>query len=434
MESWSIQPKHGWTANSTLKDENILSNEIYTLLTSLKSLRKLDLTNCSIGKPLADKPNRRHSALTVIGTVMGSGKTSLSRISLGKNHMSEGDLSRLMKGIKGHKKSVKELFLNDCGLEKDMVETVIKTLFEKNPEQIIRLDLSTDVKKGLAIDPELVNKMIPKFKRLEVLRMRGYNLVSMHYDFQLESSRLHELDLGGSRMNSDTVARICKWIGSSSFQSVEALHLGDCNLNGKDAYNILTSISQSGNRAMHLNLEGNPIMKEVMYLPKLHSAIVQGEGPRSISFARIEWDDSTLREFIDCLRENMTISHLDLSDISMRDTDEISEDTVRMLTSLFERNNYITELNLGLVHNRLVGSPLSKSQPKSLICGAIIKALNGLRHNCALRYLDLTGLNFEDAGSKALCRVLKTNRTLQTILLDENNASILYIPDDVHVF
>jgi Ran GTPase-activating protein (RanGAP) involved in mRNA processing and transport len=354
---------------------------------------------------------------------MRSGKSSLSRISLGKNKISEGDLSKLMQGIKEHKKSIKELYLNECGLEKDMVESVLKTLFEKNPEQVIRLDLSTDMNTGLAIDADMVNQIVPIFKRLEYLGMRGYNLVSSHYDFQLENTHLHELDLGGSRMNSDTVARICKWMMTPSFQTIEVLHLSYCNLNGRHVYDILQSISQSGNRTMHLNLEGNPIMKEVMHLPKLHSAIVQGEGPHSISFARIEWDDSTLREFIDCLRDNMTIIHLDLSDISMRDTDEISEDTVRMLTSLFERNDRITELKLGLKHNRLIGSPLSKSQPRSLICDTIVQALNGLRHNCALRHIDLSGLNFEDAGALALARVLKTNRTLQSIIIEENNVS-----------
>lgn len=337
--------------------------------------------------------------------------------------MTESDLSKLIKGIKEHKKSIKELYLNDCGLEKDLVEMVIKALYEKNPDQVIRLDLSTN--DGIAIDPELVQKMIHSFKRLEVLRMRGYNLLSMDYNFHLESSHLQELDLGGCRMNSDIVDRLCKWIQTPSFQSIEALHLGDCNLNGKNVYHILQSISISGNRAMHLNLERNPIMKEVMHLPTLYSAILQGEGPKSLSLARIEWDDSTLREFIDCLRDNQSICHLDLSDISMRDTHEISEDTVRIMTSLLERNRVITELKLNLVHTKTPCSPFKKTQSKSLICKAIIQALPGLRHNNSLRHIDLSGLGFGDEGALALARVLGTNRMLQSICLDENNVIIV---------
>ncbi|RCI05183.1 hypothetical protein CU098_011287 [Rhizopus stolonifer] len=423
LETWKLQPNHGWSFNKhhPLKDENLLSNELYTILTNLKLLRKLDLTNCSIGKPSEELMNRQSSAIATIGIVMRSGKTHLSRVCLGKNIISEQDLGRLVQGIREHKKSIKELYLNECGLQKNMIELVLKTLYEKTPEQIISLDLSTE--KPMAIDPVLIEKIVPTFKRLEYLRMRGYHLLSRSYRFMLESSRLRELDLGGSRMDADTVTRLCKWMQTPSFQSIEALHLGDCNLNGKNVYDILICISQSANRSMHLNLENNPIMKEVMHLPKLHSAILQGEGPKSISFARIEWDDSTLREFIDCLRDNQIITHLDLSDISIRDTEELSVDTVRMLTSLFERNTCITELELNLKHNKLPISALSSIQPKSLISYAVVQALQGLRHNSSLQHLDISGLNIEDAGAFALSRVLKTNKTLQSIIIEENNAS-----------
>lgn len=427
LETWTSQPDHGWTfvKNHPLSDKNFLSNEIYNIITNLKLLRKLDLTNCSIGKPSPDEPMRRRSAIATIGTVMQSGKTQLSRISIGKNHITEADLSKLIQGIKEHKKSIKELYLNDCGLEKDMVESVLNALYEKNPDQIISLDLSSKIRNGMTIAPALIEKMVMNFKRLEILRMRGHNLLSANYNFMLESSRLRELDLGGSKMDSDITSRLCKWIQTPSFNCIESLHLGDCNLNGKNVYDILVSITQSGNRSMHLNLEQNPIMKEVMHLPKLHSAILQGEGPKSISFARIEWDDSTLREFIDCLRDNQTITHLSLSDISMRDTDEISEDTVRMLTSLFERNTYLTELELNFVHNKVARAPLSAFQPRSLICNAIVQALPGLRHNSSLQHLDISNLNIEDAGAFALARVLKTNKNLQSIIIEENNVSLL---------
>ena len=132
-----------------------------------------------------------------------------------------------------------------------------------------------------------------------------------------------------------------------------------------------------------------------------------------------------MREFIDCLRDNQTITHLSLSDISMRDTDEISEDTVRMLTSLFERNTYLTELELNFVHNKVARAPLSAFQPRSLICNAIVQALPGLRHNSSLQHLDISNLNIEDAGAFALARVLKTNKNLQSIIIEENNVSLL---------
>ncbi|CEP12990.1 hypothetical protein [Parasitella parasitica] len=432
LETWQVKPNQGWTfvKDHPLNDTTVLSNEIYNILANLKLLRKLDLTDCLIGiRSSAEESlaHIKHSAISTIGAVMRSGKTQLSRICLGGNSMTEADLRTLVQGIREHKKSIKELYLSNCGLEKDLIEMVLCALFEKNPDQIVSLDLSCQKNRlcNTVLDAALVEKMIIKFKRLEILRMRGHNLLNANYNFMLESSRLRELDLGSSKINSDIIGRLCRWIQiPSSFSCIDTLHLGDCNLNGKNVYDILVSISQSGNRSMHLNLENNPIMKEVMHLPKLHSAILQGEGPTSISFAHIEWDDSTLREFIDCMRDNQTITHLNLSDISMRDTDEISEDTVRMFASLFERNTCLTRLELNFAHNRIARVPFSAFQPRSLVCNAIVRALPGLAHNSSLQHLDISNLYIGDAGAFALARVLKSNRSLQSIVLEDNNISI----------
>ncbi|KAG1133710.1 hypothetical protein G6F42_001172 [Rhizopus arrhizus] len=425
LESWKVEPNDGWTfhPNHPSNEENVLSNELYSLLTSTKSLRKLDLTDCCIGKQSFDGTLKRSSAIAIIGKTMQSGETNLSRLSLGKNKISRADFQELIEGIRRHRKSIKELYLHECGLEKDMIEMVLWTLMEKNPEQMISLDLSTDAQ-DIAINPNLVAKIIHTFRRLEILRMRGYDLLNLKYDFGLENSRLRELDISGSKLSTDTVARLCKWIQMTSFRTIEALHLVNCGLNGGYVYELLCSISRSGNRQMHLNLAENPVMKEVMHLPKLYSAIMQGEGPSSISFAGIEWDDSTLREFIDCLRDNQTITHLIFSDIKLREKEEISEDTVRMLTSFFERNMVIRELELNYKKSKLSRSPFNSSGTKSSFTNAVVRALYGLRHNSSLQYLDISGLNIGDAGALSLSRALKTNRVLQSIIIDDNSITI----------
>ncbi|CAO3661523.1 unnamed protein product [Rhizopus stolonifer] len=424
LENWKMDYNDGWSVHmdAPLQD-NVLSNEIYLLLSGTKTLRKLDFSQCSMGSPLPDGTSRTTSAITAIGQAMQTGNTFLSRLSLGQNKISEADFISLMDGIQGHRKSIKEFYLPECGLDSGMVERVLGVLFKKNPEQMISLDLSSD--KDMTLDPDLVAKIIPTFKRLECFLMRGYNLLNPVYKFALESSRLSLLDLSGSKLNRGTVSRLCQWIQQPSFRKIEALHLTRCGLNGRFVYELLCSISRSGNRQMHLNLAENPIMKEVMYLPKLYSAIVQGEGPSSISFAGTEWDDPNLCEFIDCLRDNQTICRLTLSDIKLRDTKEVSSDTVHMLTSLFERNTTLRELQLNYSSQcKPVRSHFSLSDPKPLLAVALTQALYGLRHNCVLQHLDISGLNMGDAGAMTLSRVLKTNRTLQSIHLDDNSITI----------
>lgn len=425
LEKWKIQKNHGWiyTPNPSFHSENVLSNELYEILTCLKVLRKLDLTNCSIGLPVDEaSPFRKNSAIATLGIVMKSGKTNLSRISIGKNKVTVDDLTKLMQGIRGHKKSIKEIHLNHCGLSKEMMENVLTTLFEKSPEQIISLDLSTQSSIQV-VSPGLIERIIPNFKRLQYLKMGGHALLHPDRHFRLEMSQLKVLDLSDTRMNDDDVARLCNWIQTVSFQSIKELHLGNCGLNGRHLYDILISISQSGNRTMHLNVERNPIMKDVAHLPKLQSALSQNEGPSSISFARLEWDDSTLRELIDCLRDNTFLTHLDLSDITIKDSEEISEDTVRMLFSFFERNCAVKELELNFKYNKAKRLSLSAKQTKSIVADLVTKALPGLHHNKSLMHLDISGLNMEDAGIMALNRVLKSNRCLQSVIIDENNVS-----------
>ncbi|KAI8885535.1 RNI-like protein [Backusella circina FSU 941] len=420
LESWNTSSSDGWSMveNHPFNNSNVLSNEIYDILINLNALRKLDLSNCQIGNCQDEK----ESAIAAIGLIMSSGKTSVSRLCLGRNNVPKSDMLKLVNGIKEHKKSIKELYLDYCNLTKEMSELVLKTLAEKNPEQVLCLDLSIEKGKE-AISPDYINPIFQVFRRLVVLRLRGHNILDDNYKLSLEESHLKELDLGDSRIDNDMVTKLCKWIRSPSFLTIEALHLGGCNLNGRHVYDILTSISQSNNRVMHLNLENNPIMKEVMHLPKLHSAFSQGEGPTSISFARLEWDDPTLREFIDSLRDNQTVTHLDLSDVTMKDTDIVSQDTIKMLSSLFERNSYLKDIKLNFKYLKKPRTSLS-SFSRPIISDAITSSLIGLRHNTTLEKIDLTGLGMEDPGALALAHVLKTNRGLKTILIDENNITI----------
>jgi hypothetical protein len=255
--------------------------------------------------------------------------------------------------------------------------------------------------------------------------MRGFRLLSNSFTFNLEGSHLKEIDVGNCRLDDTAVARLCRWILSSSFGTIEALHLGKCNLNGAHVYDILTSITRTQNRVMFLNLENNPIMKESMHLPKLFSAIRQGEGPAYISFAKLDWDDSTLCEFFESLRDNNSIKYLDLSDIGLQYSDKVSDNTVKMMTSFFERNTALNELKLNFEQYK-PGRVVFTQKPRPVIADTITASLRGFRNNTTIEKLDISGLGIEDPGALALAQVLKVNKGLKSISIDENNVSSLY--------
>jgi hypothetical protein len=426
MEKWERKEKEGWAFSKQhrLKESNILANELYNMLTNLDSLSKIDLTNCSIGVHLQENSSvSQSSSLAQIGHIMKQGKTNITRICIGKNTLTESDFSKLVQGIREYKLPIKELCLNECGLEKDMLENILKALYDKHPEQLVVLDLSLSPKQqgNTTISPVLMENLIKRFPALESLHMRGHNLLDLNYNFMLEMSDLSVLDISNCKMSSENIQRLCRWIQSHAFDEIKELHLGNCNLTGKHATDILNSISQAKNRSIHLSLENNPLMKNPGYLHQLVAALTQRPGPTSLSLARVKFDDFALREFVEGLSTNHTITHLDLSDISMVDTDEISVETVRQLTLLFEKNKTLKSLDFHHEHTKAKHVAFSAMQTKSLVGNALVKAFQGLRDNTTLNHLNISGMNIEDAGAMALCRVLERNKGLQSIQLDENN-------------
>lgn len=411
------------------------------MLTNLDSLLKIDLTNCSVGTHIQENSSvAQNSALAQIGHIMKLGKTNINRICIGKNKLTENDFGKLVQGIREHKQPIKELRLEECGLEKDMLENILKALYDKQPEQLIILDLSLSPNQqgNTVINHLLTEKLVTKFTGLESLYMRGHNLLDLNYCFMLETSDLSVLDISNCKMNTENIQRLCHWIQSRSFDNMKELHLGNCNLTGKHATDILNSISLAKNKVIHLNLENNPLMKNPGYLLQLVTALTRKPGPTSLCLARIKFDDYALRELVEGLTTNQSITHLDLSDISISDTDEISAETVRQLTLLFERNRTLKSLDLHYSHIKAKHLSFSAMQTKSLFGNAITKAFQGLRNNTTLNHLNISGMNLEDTGALALCRALEHNKGLQSILLDENNVKnhrfvLKYIFANLHI-
>lgn len=432
LERWQRKENEGWAFSKQhrLKDSNILANEIYNMLTNLDALSKIDLTNCSIGTHLQEGGSlAQNSALAQIGHIMKLGKTNITRICIGKNLITDNDFNKLVQGVREHKQPIKELRLNECGLEKDMFENMLKALYEKQPDQLAVLDFSISPTQmsltgNTFISHLLTEKMVTQFRGLEELYMRGHNLLDLNYSFMLEASNLRVLDISHCTLSTENIQRLCHWIQSRSFDHIKELHLGSCHLTGKHATDILLSVSsQQVKKPIHLNLENNPLFKDPGYLHQCVAALTHRPGPTSLCLARIKFDDLALRELLEGLSTNQTITHLDLSDVSLTDTEEISLETVRQLTLLFEKNKTLTSLDLHYDHVKAKHLSFSAMQTKSLFGNALIKAFQGLQNNTTLAHLNISGMNIEDTGALALCRVLEKNKGLQSIIIDENNVS-----------
>ncbi|KAI8099890.1 uncharacterized protein BX664DRAFT_355264 [Halteromyces radiatus] len=443
LEDWTVDKNDSWTKPfwKTLNVSDVLSNELHAILSGNARLQRLDLSECSIGS----NKTSTSSALTVIGLNMRNGNCQLRSVMLGKNHMKATDLHSLLAGIRASPKAVVELDVHECGLTDEQIGMLLTTLLSERPEKLQLLDISTtsrdphphhshyrhqrqpptsptttahdksETSKG-RLDLTTIQSLLQRCKRLAVLRLRGYDLSLEKHMF--DASALRELDLGYNRLGTSGVAILCQWMQTQSFNSVEALNVNGCGLDGRHLRDLLMAITKSGNRRVHLNVGGNPVWREVMYIPNLCNALMQGEGPCSMSLAKTDWEDGTLREFLDCIRDNHTIMFLDLSDIRVTGCDALSDDTVRVLASVFERNTTLRELKLNMTSAR-------NKEGCANIGKGIVDAIDaGLKQNRSLERLELNGVGIGDVGASVLANVMTVNRVLQSLHIDENKITI----------
>lgn len=416
------QQEYGWTislhtrqkdaSQPNIGNNSVLAVELYDLVLSSRTLRTLDLTNCQLGHSPSVKVASALSAvaLALQGTPE-SPSPKLDCIYVGKNKMAYGDHQAFVTSLHV-KKTVKEFDVHDCNLQSQQIEQLLSSILSHRPDRLEYLDISSD--KPITISSGLVESLFERCNNLKVFRMRGH--VPVVLSMLLKDSHpaaLRELDLSHSKI--PDITPLCRWMQRRCFNSVEVLRVDHCGLHGGHLRDLLMAITQSGNRRVHLGAGGNPISRDVVHLPKLFPAFMQGEGPCSLSLAETEWEDSMLREFFDCLRDNQILVKLDLSDMLLVSATELSVETVRMLASMLERNTVLKELNLSCKN------PKSAGQRQTVdISKGISQALEGLKRNVSLERIGLAGLKMGDTGANILASVLQKNRTLLAIDIDDN--------------
>ncbi|KAI9265256.1 hypothetical protein BDA99DRAFT_571529 [Phascolomyces articulosus] len=399
----------------------------------------------------------------------------LDRICIGKNQMSTSDIQEFVNGLHV-RKGLKHLDIHDMNLHARQIEQILSTLLSYHPERLTYLDVSfTSSMPG--VSPGLIEAILERCTQLKVLRLKGHRGLQFgQLVFKCQPS-LMELDMSMMQHTDDDILQLTQWIRSwscgrrnnsttssisnrsnsssgsqyigrtgstsssssnkivsnSSSSTVDSssapiittastqqeknknqqhvLGLDDCGLHGGHLRDIMQCIHPSGN--VHVSFNGNPVLKDVVHLPKLFPVFMNGtRGPTSMALGRIEWEENSLRELFDCLRDNQTLTRLDLaqSGFVLGTGHSVSNDMVRVLTRLFERNTTLKDLSF------------RSSAP--LLGKAITQALVGLKHNRHLERLDLTGLELGDAGIQAMADVLEHNRTLQELHIDQNMTSI----------
>ncbi|KAG2178600.1 hypothetical protein INT44_001753 [Umbelopsis vinacea] len=402
LEQWPARTEDGWTNSleGGAAIDNVLSSELWSLFMHNKKLRKIDFTNCGIGKCGGSK-----SAIHVIGKTMESRQIGLNAIHIGKNQITDVDIDALLAGVKANRKALKELSVAYCGLSRNQLERIVECILSAMPAHLRHLDLSHNY---TYFSEELLSSLLRRCAHLSTLKMRKCNVMT---DFNtLSQLHIQSLDVGRIGLSDHQVSTLCNWIQSPSFDKVRRLGVDNCGFKSRQVSAIIQAIGRSNNREVELVAGANPYMSEPSSLGLLWTALAVPSGPSALSLANTEWEDAVLHELFTSLTHNRTIKTLDLSGIST--TKAISNETVHALAGMFEQNRVIEDLDLGGGENaRGLGPALA---------GAFI----GLATNTRLRCLRLGNLQMGPAGVIELQKCLVNNRTIQELHIDQNNLNI----------
>ncbi|KAG2171328.1 hypothetical protein INT43_002950 [Umbelopsis isabellina] len=402
LEQWPARAEDGWT--NSLEGgagiDNVLSSEFWSLFMHNKKLRKIDFTNCGIGRCGGSK-----SALHVIGQTMQSQQIGINAIHISKNHMFEQDVEALVIGMHKNRKALKELAVRHCDLSRIQLERIVECILEALPAHLRYLDLSHNY---TYFREDLLSSMLKRCNHLNALKMRKCNVLT---DFNaLTCLRIRDLDIGRIGLTDHQVHTLCNWIESPAFDHIGKLSIDSCGLKSRHLNAIFQAIANTGNPNVELYVGANPLMSEQGSLGSLWNTIAEGRGPVTLSLANTEWEDAVLHELFASLVNNRTIKTLDLSGITM--TTPASDGTIHALSSLFEQNRTLEDINLG--------GGLNTQGLGPVIAGAFA----GLTTNTRLRCLRLENLGMGSEGAIALHQALESNRTLQELHVDQNNLSV----------
>ncbi|KAH8551944.1 hypothetical protein BGW37DRAFT_520214 [Umbelopsis sp. PMI_123] len=402
LEQWPARIEDGWTNSleGGAAIDNVLSSEMWSLFMHNKKLRKIDFTNCGIGKCGGSK-----SAIHVIGKTMESRQIGINAIHISKNQLFDSDIDSLLAGIKANRKALKELSVAYCGLSRNQLERIVECILSAMPAHLRHLDLSHNY---TYFGEQLFNTLLKRCAHLTTLKLRKCNVTT---DFNsLSQLQIHSLDVGRVGLTDHQVSTLCNWIQSHAFAKVKRLGVDNCGLKSRQINAIFQAISKSGNQEVELIAGANPFMSEPSSLGLLWNALALPAGPISLSLANTEWEDAVLHELFASLTHNRTIKTLDLSGIIMNKP--ISNETIHALASLLEQNRVIEDIDLGGGENARGLGPA--------IAGAFI----GLTTNTRLKCLRLQNLKMGSVGAIELHKCLANNRTLQELHIDQNDLNI----------
>lgn len=414
-----------------LERSSLLVQEVRAMAATSKKLRRMDFSGCITTKPPQPKTEREIELarakdigcgiVEALFPLCRHQNTNVDWICLNGIYLSETDLDYLVGAAVEKACHFRAIELNRCGLTDRSLGLILDALrAQDNTLEALEIAGNTARLNPASFDNQLsVFGFIRKLNLSYVSRTSGSE--PLLQPETLLAWRLSELRLSGTVLNPATIDALATYLAHPQSNCLHELYLDNSYLAGKDLATLLYSMmhGEGDHRHLHLDISQNYITKDLEYVTR---AISSGMAPSHLSMRSIEYrEESTFRKILNALTMNKTIQYLDMSQTALPGA--AGDDTCRAFKKLFAENDTIVELNLSGEESRLATSRFGSG---------INDALEGLKHNHALRILHIEHQKLGLQGASTLAEVLKENDTLTELYCNNNEIPLQGLTDLVN--
>ncbi|KAK9466599.1 hypothetical protein V1512DRAFT_238852 [Lipomyces arxii] len=417
----AIELDHTRTANNRriskfLKSLPVLKLEMQLMMLCSTALRMLDLNGC-LPRQLQD--TERGSG--IVDALMQVAKRATSNVDsfvFSNIPIDLYDFDYLVDVASTRAAHLRNLEIAHCGLYERELTLLLQAL-EVHENTLEGLDISNNPGR---VSVYSLNESLYRFQYLRTLYMRKLLITSEDLPLlsaeTLGNMHLKRLVLDSTRLTSQSVSHLCRYLKTERATSLVQLSVQSCGLKGTDVGNLLSSMGTSKHK-LHVDLivevGDNPICHEG-FDTFVDSILELGTNVRRIAMPRIEFEkEQFLCRFLRALADPACeVTHLDLSFLLIPDADA-SAFACDILGEVVASNKTLVSLNLT--------GETSKLQVARIGHG-IWRALARLSENSSLQELYIDGNELSVDGAMVLAKALTANRGLRKISIDDNGINL----------
>ncbi|KAG0648572.1 hypothetical protein D0Z07_5145 [Hyphodiscus hymeniophilus] len=404
------------------QDKSLLYQEVQALALKSSVLRRMDFTNVLPRRRPRDTFDvegleiEKDPGCEIVSGLLPLCRSQLTEVTwivLSGIELGETDLDDMIPALHEPKALLRAVECSRCGLSDRGIMQVLNHLGRQNATMEC-IDISDNPGR---IQLEQFTQSISLFSKIRKLDLSRITRTSGEHPLietkVILSWKLEELIMNGVPLNEKTLDTIAAYLSSNMSDSLRVVKMDQCNLTGSHVALLMRSMTRvpGEGRNIELHVSANRLEKGVGEIVR---AVEENHTPTLLVMRMIEFTkEDHFKQLLQALRTNTTIRSLDISKASL--PYDAGPETCDALQQLFVENETLEDLDISGEHAHLEVTRFGIG---------LSQALNGLKHNKALKVLRIEWQNLGLEGANTLSSVIEGNSTLTHIYCEHNDINL----------